>query len=779
VTRERRSRVVSVAAGLAGAALVAMSGATAQAAAVPADGSSYTQSVSADGRFVAFASNASNLVPGDTNDTSDVFVRDRQTSRTTLVSVSSSGAHANDASVTPSISANGRFVVFTSKATNLTPRSPYVDLQGGPEVYVRDLEAGTTELVSVSGKHAEPMDASSGGVISADGRIVAFTSATSRTSLGDIQATDVFVRDLVAGTTERVSLGSGGAMANGSSSAPRLSADGRFVVFSSSASNLVAGDANNKGDVFLRDRVAGTTQLVDVSSSGEQADNGGEQPSISGDGRYIAFVSAATNLVPGGTGGTGVFVRDEVAGVTERIDIGSSGGAADGAGDSPEISADGRFVAFISSATNLVSGASDACPGTGACFKIYVRDRLTSTTDRASVNSAGDPITVLNGFAGGPPALSADGSIVVFSSDAAGLDGHGRVDELGIYLRNRASGMTELVSVAQPVAPPPPSGRRAPLVVYETLGYQLVAVHADGSGRHVIGHRLMGQPSLAPDGRRIAFTDWNAESVSVANLDGSGGNLGDFSLSTKLDYYALERPRWSPDGHSIAFEAYNVSEGIGYDIDYADLWVARDDGSPPRRLLKDDAAGAGDGSLARQLGSAWSWSPNGRLIASEWPVNDKVSENIQNVEIVDVRTGRTRVLTRGREPAWSPDGRHLVFFGPAGLAVIGLDGRGLRILVHMGGWSDDVAVDPSWSPDGKTIAYWTLDGKLEAVDAAGLTTPRRLFRVGGNQTTPLWARDSRSLLVTSDESGVWVVPVTPGSRPKRLAKHAYEAVWRG
>jgi Tol biopolymer transport system component len=195
--------------------------------------------------------------------------------------------------------------------------------------------------------------------------------------------------------------------------------------------------------------------------------------------------------------------------------------------------------------------------------------------------------------------------------------------------------------------------------------------------------------------------------------------------------------------------------------------------------MKDDAAGVGDGSLARQLGSAWSWSPNGRWIASEWPVNNRVSENIQNVEIVDVRTGRTRVLTRGRQPAWSPDGRRVVFFGPAGIAIIGLDGRGLRTLVHIGGWTDDVAVDPSWSPDGRTIAYWTLDGKLEIVDAAGLTAPRRLFRVGGNPTRPLWSPDSHSLLVTIDESGVWVVPVTPGSRPKRLAKHAYEADWRG
>jgi Tol biopolymer transport system component len=315
------------------------------------------------------------------------------------------------------------------------------------------------------------------------------------------------------------------------------------------------------------------------------------------------------------------------------------------------------------------------------------------------------------------------------------------------------------------------------------MGYRLGVVGADGSGRHFVGHAFSGQPSLSPDGRRVAFTAWSPPSgswVGVMNIDGSPaqGAPTDFGIAGELG-----RPRWSPDGRWIAFESYDVSgSGGATDVDYASLWVERADGTQPRRLMRASGAGPGNGSPASQTGAAWSWSPNSRSIAIEWPAEPHVysSQGLLNVEIVDVRTGQKRVLTRGSQPAWSPDGRHLVFFGPTGIEVIGLDGRGLRTLVRMRGWTYAVASYPRWSPDGKTIAYWTTGDKpsLEVVNATGRTTSRRLFQVAGNPIRPLWSHDSRSLLVTSDESGVWVVPVTPGSRPRRLATHSYEADWR-
>jgi Tol biopolymer transport system component len=762
-----------------------MAGSAAQARlnqpAVAANGSSFAPSVSADGRFVAFASNASNLVAGDTNDSTDVFVRDRQTNTTTLVSVSSGGAHGNDASRDPSISANGRFVVFTSAATNLVPG----DKNGSPDVFVRDLSTRTTERASVSSKEAEAMGGSQAAGISADGRIVAFTSSAPNLVAGDTnQGSDVYVRDRVAGTTVRVSVGAGGAPPNGSSYEPQLSADGRLVVFTSSASNLVAGDANGKADVFLRDLVAGTTELVDVNSNGVQADNEAQEPSISADGRFVAFGSVASNLAPGGAGNGAVFVRDRVSGLTTRIDNGSGGTAPDAAGDVPRISADGQSIAFASWATNLIAGTSDACYDARGkpvlCAMLYVEDRLTGTTDRASVTGSGDLLTVPTGY---PPALSADGSVVAFSSASVGLDG--RQQSADVYVRDRKNGLTELISVGVPSTTQawPVSGR-LPLVVYGTMGYRLGVVGADGSGRHLIGHLFSGEPSLSPDGRRIAFTAYsppNNSWVEVMNADGSPAS-GPSPVGLDGD---LGRPRWSPDGRWIAFEMYNVfGSAGGIDVDYADLWVARADGSHPRRLLKSDGAGPGDGSLASQTGSAWSWSPNSRSIAIEWPAepHNPASQGLLNVELVDVRTGRTRVLTRGAQPSWSPDGRHLVFVRQAGIDVIGADGRGLRTIVRMPGGTDDSALAPSWSPDGRTIAYWTPGEKpsLELVEANGHSPPRLLFRTRDPIVSkPEWSRGSRSLLVLSDYSGLWLVPVTPGARPRRLARHSYDADWRG
>ncbi len=218
---------------------------------------SYIPSISADGRYVAFHSIASNLVAGDTNDIWDVFVHDRLSGTTERVSVDSSGVQGNSQSSDASISADGRYVAFWSVASNLVAG----DTNGYYDAFIHDRLSGMTERVSVDSSGAEGDAGSNAASISADGRHVAFTSGASNLVAGDTNgADDVFVHNRLSGTTERVSVDSSGAEGNAGSNGPSISPDGRYVAFTSDASNLVAGDTNNVRDVLVHDRAAGTTE---------------------------------------------------------------------------------------------------------------------------------------------------------------------------------------------------------------------------------------------------------------------------------------------------------------------------------------------------------------------------------------------------------------------------------------------------------------------------------------------------------------------------------------
>ena len=258
---------------------------------VQGDFHSFLPSVSADGRYVAFQSDAANLVVGDTNSISDVFVHDRQSGTTQRVSVNSAGVQGNSFSVTPSISADGRYVSFTSSSSNLVGG----DTNGTQDIFVHDRQSGTTERVSVSSNGVQGDSFSIRPSISADGRFVAFECRSRNLVGGDTNETDdIFVHDLQSGTTEIVSVNSGGAQGNDLSADPSISADGRYVAFWSWASNLVGGDTAWV-DVFVHDRQSGVTERVSVSSSGAQANSTSSSPSISADSRYVAFESYATN----------------------------------------------------------------------------------------------------------------------------------------------------------------------------------------------------------------------------------------------------------------------------------------------------------------------------------------------------------------------------------------------------------------------------------------------------------------------------------------------------
>jgi Tol biopolymer transport system component len=359
--------------------------------------------ISADGRYIAFNSNASNLVAGDTNETQDVFVRDTVTGTTSRVNVSSSGAQADLSSDDATISGDGRYVAFSSNATNLVPG----DTNDSQDVFVRDTTTGTTALVSPFGYAC---------VISGDGRYVAFVSGAALVPDDTNDNYDVFLRDTVTGTTSRASVDSNGVQGDGSSSSnesPAISADGRYITFESWASNLVAGDTNGTNDVFVRDTVAGTTSRVSVDSTGIQADLASGDPAMSADGRFVAFESRASNLVAGDTNGAyDVFVRDTVAGTTSRVSVDSTGAQANDGSVSDAISADGRYVTFTSVATNLVAGGDTNDSG-----DVFVRDTLLGTTARVSVDMVGAEADGSSGSS----VISADGRYIAFESNAQNL----------------------------------------------------------------------------------------------------------------------------------------------------------------------------------------------------------------------------------------------------------------------------------------------------------------------------------------------------------------------
>src|SRR6266545_201355 len=280
---------------------------------------SYDRSaLSKDGRFVAFRSAATNLVPDDTNNTWDVFLHDQQTGQTTRVSVDSFGNQGNGGSFRPALSADGAVVAFDSDATNLVMG----DTNGASDVFM--YEAGQTTLVSVGLGGAAGNSDSYDPSISPNGRFVAFYSVATNLVNGDTNTcgpfttpgscSDVFVRDLQMGQTTRVSVDSHGNQGNSVSYDPSISADGRFVAFYSLASNLVDGvdgDTNNTYDVFVHDRQTGQTTRVSVDSNDTQANGGSFNVSLSADGRAVAFYSNATNLVSGDTNGTDdIFVAD-------------------------------------------------------------------------------------------------------------------------------------------------------------------------------------------------------------------------------------------------------------------------------------------------------------------------------------------------------------------------------------------------------------------------------------------------------------------------------------
>ncbi|MGH9008360.1 MAG: TolB family protein [Acidimicrobiia bacterium] len=392
---------------------------------------------------------------------------------TALLSVASDGASANGDSFDPALSADGSTVAFTSVATNLTTSGS----AGVVNVFVRDATGRTVQASDAPDGLAGDGD-SARPVLSGDGGVVAFDSFAANLVSDDTNGvSDVFVRDLTSGRVGRMSVDSAGRQSNGDSFSPSISADGRFVAFASDATALVTGDHNRAGDVFVHDRRTGETSRSSVTSGGTQANGDSFSPSISADGRFVAFISEATNLVRGDTNSAAdVFVHDRKTRRTTRESLAFDGRQINGGAYSPSISRDGRVVAFATVAGNAApaddNGASD----------VFVRDRQTGRTRLVSADR-NDRLSDRGSFA---PSLSADGRFVAFVTDGA-LVPDDRNETEDVFLFDLTVGALRRVSVAsdgseahQPSTGPSISGD-ALAIAFESLDDNLVVADSNSA----------------------------------------------------------------------------------------------------------------------------------------------------------------------------------------------------------------------------------------------------------------------------------------------------------
>lgn len=638
-------------------------------------------SISDDGRYVAFTSDALNVVAGqtDTNGASDVFLHDRVVGTTTLVSRTGASATTagNGASTTPVISGDGRYVAFLSTATNLI--TGQTDTNTANDVFLYDREAGTTVLVSrTSASATTAADAVSGApvVLSSDGLYVVYSSNATNLVAGQTDTagtTDVFLFNRATGATVLVSRTSTSATTTGNaaSSTASMSTDGRYVAFTSNATDLVTGqfDVPNSNDVFLFDRVTSTTTLVShASTSVTTTANGASGTStISGDGRFVAYRSAATNLVTGQTdtnAATDVFLFERETGATTLVSHTSASLTTTGnaASDVPVFSRDGSFVAFRSVATNVVAGMTD----TNGTADVFLYNRATEGI--ALVSRTGTTVVTTGNNLSEAAALSTDGRYVAFRSAATNLV-TGQADTnngFDIFLFDRVTGATALVSHSNTSASATgDTGSLVPTISADGryVGFLSAAANLVNGRTDISG--------VAPVDVFLYDRDTTANRV-VTLREASLPILAAGGSSTAL----ASRPAVSDDGRYIAYasRATNLVDGQTDTNNLSDVFLYD-------RVTGATVLVSHTSDSASTTGNAESTSPvissDGRYVAFQSFANNLVAgtdaNNQVDVFLYDRDTGVTTLVSRrsgsatatgnglSDTPVMSSDGRYVVF----------------------------------------------------------------------------------------------------------------------
>ncbi|WP_165821307.1 Ig-like domain-containing protein [Nocardioides gansuensis] len=689
--------------------------------------------VSDDGRYVAFWSSATNLAPGDTNGVNDAFLFDRQTAATTLLSVAADGTQANGASSMRSISADGRYALFGSAASNLVPG----DTNGVVDLFLADTQQDIVTRVSVASDGSEANGQSSSADLSDDGRYVAFYSAASNLVPGDTNnGGDIFLRDLVAGTTERVSVTSSGTEVNATlfSSRVGVSAGGRYVAFQSNADSLTPNDTSSGNDIFIRDRVAGTTELVSRAFTGALSNGQSHSPSLSSDGRRVLFQSSASNLVPGDTNATvDTFVSDLDTGTTVRVSVAEDGIQQSSGTQDGVISGDGTRFLFASTAANLTAG------DTNGVFDVFTGSvpAGTPTDTTPPTLTLPDPVTAA--------ATSPEGTAVRYTALATdNEDPAPAVDCTPASSTVFPLGETTVNCVATDAAGNTSTGSFTVTVTDQDDPHVSVTSPVDGAA--VAG--TVDLAATATDVVGVTAVQFLVDGTLIGTADTTAPFTGSWDATNAV-----------PGAHTIRAIARDEA---GHTTTSAPVTVQVAPPDPATPLVWHSLGGTGAlwvgsaSSTARQIftGDALnaSWSPDRVKVAFA-----SNRDGNYDIWIMDVATGALTNLTQTRtgfndDPAWSPDGTRIAFTsnrdGDYEIYTLRVDGTGLRQLTNDTEPRDGF---PAWSPDARRLVFTSV-GDLVTVRADG--TDRRVISATSNiDEAPAWSPDGTRIAYSFPSTG--------------------------
>ncbi|MFK5894082.1 MAG: hypothetical protein QM504_12745 [Pseudomonadota bacterium] len=490
--------------------------------------------ISTDGRYISFESGANNLTDGDTNNASDIFVHDTITGVTTRVSVNSSGNESQGngkyrGSTNSSVSTDGQKAVFDSREINLVVD----DINNLDDVFLHNLSTAQTSLINKTSQgdqaSAFPKRGISSRSASLDGRYIAFNSEGINLVANDTNnVKDIFVRDTLNGTTKRVSVDSSGAQANWESASASITPDGRYILFRSDANNLINNDTNNSTDIFLHDTSNGETKRVSIATGGGEANGPSLSPSMSSDARYIAFKSDATNLVAGDNNNkVDIFVHDTVKGETRRVSADSNGADANGYSTGPIISEDGLYIVFNSEASNLINN------DTNNFLDTFVYNRTSNTTTRISVKSNGDQASADNNSYDYPtrPSISNNGQYISYTSSLIDLVDNDTNNQIDVFIYNTATQETRRISVdslgieANASSAYPSISNDGRYISFSSFASNLVANDTNGHSSDIFVHDTQtGKTKLMSiDAQGVQFA--NSSYLVGPAISGDGQNV--------------------------------------------------------------------------------------------------------------------------------------------------------------------------------------------------------------------------------------------------------------